>query len=227
MPQQHRPLIASFLLAVLVAPPALATSTNRIVNGDFEATSAAPTDIPGWSKDGTATARVERIGKGGSAAAVLSGPAVLRSADLFEVTPGETLSLEADVWEMRDDNDGRSGVRGDSVLVIEFLTAGGASMRQLEFHCDAYVDLQDNDKLDESDTCTALDGFVHMMVRPCPTDCDSPECLKYREAIVVPAGAVRARLLLGGSLAYDAVDAAQKGASSPTSLTAFDNVLLS
>lgn len=222
------PILAIVVLA-LVAAQAVA-ATNRIVNPDFETAGSRPTVIPGWMKISGTSARVENQGVDDSAAAILEGPAVIQSADLFVVTPGESLNFSAFVAEMRDDTDGRPNWRGDSVVAIEFVAANGGSMLQLEFHCDAYVDLLDNDALDQSDTCTRSDGFVNMTVPQPAINCapTHAECMKYNRTIVVPSNAVRARVLLGGDLATDTIDPIVTGigVSSPTSITKFDNVFV-
>ncbi|HUR69740.1 MAG TPA: hypothetical protein VM370_10895 [Candidatus Thermoplasmatota archaeon] len=219
------------MLLVVVAAGIATAAGNRVANGDFETVGADPLDTPAWTTDTGRAAQLPLLGVDNTTAELLLGPAVVRSA-LFAVTAGETLTLTADVFEIRDDSDGRPNWRGDSVVAIEFVTLNGGSMRQLEFHCDAYVDLLDNDKLDESDTCTATDGYVPMTSGQTTLTCsvvNNAECAKYRDAIVVPAGAVRARILLGGSLATDTIDPLLTGVGldSPTTLTAFDNVIVS
>lgn len=218
----HRTTIAVCILAFALVPFADA-ATNRVANGDFETGPDDPRVIPGWNADGSMAFRARELGVGGSTAALLVGVATLRGTT-FSVSTGESLTFDADVFEMRDDTDGRPGFRGDSVVALTFRTASGSSPLTLEFHCDAYVDLVDNGVVDESDTCTARDGFVHIAVPnpaiacgPTPT----PECRKYRDPIVVPTGVTHAVVALGGSPALDLV------VSSPTSLTAFDNVVVS
>lgn len=219
-----RPLLIILLLALA---PGIATAlTNRILNPDFEA-GTDPLAIPDWNDDGSTTLRAPLLGESQSTGALLVGLATLRTANTFGVNGGETLSFRADVWEARDDADDRSTiVRGDSVAALAFRTPTGTSLLQLEFHCDAYVDLRDDDALNGSDSCTAGDGYVTMSVPDASITCGaSAECLKYSQGIVVPASATRASVQLGGSAARDGT-ASGPGITTPTSLTLFDNVVV-
>lgn len=221
-----RPILVILLLAL--APGFATAVANRVLNPDFEAGSGVG-PIPAWSADGSHAYRAPLLGESQSSGALLVGIATLRSANAFGVAGGESLVFEADVWEARDDADDRTTVvRGDSVAVLTFRDPSGIAPLTLEFHCDAYVDLLDDGALDGSDTCTASDGYVSMTVPNGAIGCGTsplPECLKYRQALVVPATATRASVALGGSIARDGTPDGP-GVTTPTSLTLFDNIVV-
>ncbi|HUR69738.1 MAG TPA: hypothetical protein VM370_10885 [Candidatus Thermoplasmatota archaeon] len=178
--------------------PALsAAASNRVINGDFETVGDDPTIVPGWTDDHCnqgrlrCTLQLQGIGEAQSVGLLVVGPELRRSAQLFGVTAGTAVTLDYDVWEVRDDcGDGvvavlcgepassRGIVRGDSVVSIEFVDGltGKApvlpttatfpqTVAEFETHCDAYVDIVDNGAIDGSDTCDTLDTYVHVTAR--------------------------------------------------------------
>lgn len=194
-------------LMMLVAVPALSqAATNRVLNGDCEEAGDTPDQIPQWSYQPAFVAlRADALGTDQSAACVVVGAAVLQSDELFAVTAGETLEFSFDAWEVRNEltTDACSLIFGDCEG-----TAGDAV---------GAIEFVDVDGKSPGQVAIYVDGF--------PGD----QYIHYSNAaVVVPAGAVYARVLLGGSLAFDVVDPLLFGFSttSATSVTAFDNVFV-
>lgn len=222
---------ALWSIVILVASIPASAGSTRILNGDCEEAGASVRDVPHWVNDreNPFTYRLDGLGTNASAACVVLGSQVLRSAELFPVTPGESLDVRFDVWEMRDDDANRvERVGGDSVLAIEYVAPDGRSERQVQYFCDEYRDLKDNGRIDGSSTCDRVALHVHVQIPDPSIDCGAtplPVCLKYNATVPVPATAQYARVLLGGSLTLTVLENIRRtGLETPTSVTAFDNI---
>lgn len=240
--------LAIVLMTLASAPLAQGDTLGRILNGDCEEVGDDPTIIPSWTRDSPrpTSARLDGRGVDGSDACLVIGTTVLRSTP-FTVTAGEELLLEFDVNELRgddfDQDDGDGGdlddhMDADSVLALQFFDVDGRILYTLDIHCDEYVFFHDGDgdaipagedASETPDTCTQDSGY-HRIVIPDRNATGGPGNFeptgKYADPIIVPAGALYGQILIAGDLVSETLDPTitQVGASTPTSITLFDNI---